>query len=94
MRFAPLEYCKILRTRIQGYFRCHELAEFTEQSDTTRSPLNRMEKLGLISQSELWLAMRNIWNRIVHDYLPEQSAKMLGEISKVYVPELLGLRDR
>ncbi len=76
------------------YFRSHELAEFAEQSDTTRTLLNRMEKLGLISQADLWLAMRNIRNRIVHDYLPEQTAQMFEEISKVYGPELLSLQVR
>jgi hypothetical protein len=75
------------------YFRSYELVEFAEQSDTTRSLLNRMEKLGLISQAELWLAMRNIRNRIVHDYLPEQTAQMFSEISNIYGPELLSLQN-
>jgi hypothetical protein len=73
------------------YFRSHEMAEFAEQSDTTRALLNRMEKLGLVSSASLWLAMRNVRNRIVHDYLPEQTAQMFSEIAVTYGPELLRL---
>lgn len=70
------------------YFRSHELLEFAEQSDTTRSLLNRMEKLGLVSAASFWLLMRNVRNRIVQDYLPEQTAQMLSEISGPYGKEL------
>ena len=45
------------------YFRSHELREFAEQSDSTRSLLNRMEKLDLVSNTNLWLQMRNVRNR-------------------------------
>jgi hypothetical protein len=76
------------------YFRSHELAEFAEQSDTTRTLVNRMERLGLVSHADLWLAMRNICNRIVHDHLPEQTAQMFAEISGIYGSELLSLRAK
>lgn len=76
------------------YFRSLELMEFAEQSDTTRSLLNRMEKLGMISDATLWLQMRNVRNRIVHDDLPEQTAQMFEEISGRYSQELMCLRDR
>lgn len=69
-----------------------ELSEFAEQSDSTRSLLNRMEKLGLITQAERWLSMRNVRNRIVHDYLPEQTAQMFQEIVETFGPEMLRLR--
>jgi|PlaIllAssembly_1097288.scaffolds.fasta_scaffold125317_3 hypothetical protein len=73
------------------YFRSHELVEFAEQSDTTRSLLNRMEKIGLVRDAELWLVMRNTRNRIVHDYLPEQIAQMFETISGEHGNELLRL---
>lgn len=81
-RFVRVVEC-VLR-----YFRSYEMREFAEQSDTTRGLLNRMEKLGLISRTEAWLSMRNIRNRIVHDYLPEQTAQMFVEIAEVYSAEL------
>ncbi len=74
------------------YFRSHELREFAEQSDSTRSLLNRMEKLDLVSNTNLWLQMRNVRNRIVHDYLPEQTAQMYSEISGPYGKELQHVR--
>lgn len=75
------------------YFRSRELLEFAEQSDTTRSLLNRMEKLELVSEAELWMAMRNVRNRIVHDYLPEQTAEMFDLISGTYGNELRRLAE-
>lgn len=81
-RFVRVVEC-VLR-----YFRSYEMLEFAEQSDSTRALLNRMEKLSLVSQAECWLSMRNIRNRIVHDYLPEQTAQMFAEIAKVYSTEL------
>lgn len=74
------------------YFRSHELLEFAEQSDSTRSLLNRMEKLDLVSDATLWPQMRNVRNRIVHDYLPEQTAQMFSEISGSYGKELQRIR--
>ncbi|MDD2741893.1 MAG: nucleotidyltransferase substrate binding protein [Rhodocyclaceae bacterium] len=76
------------------YFRSLELSEFAEQSDTTRTLLNRMAKMRLISDPDLWLTMRNVRNRMVHDYLPEQTAQMFNEISTAYGPELLALEQK
>lgn len=73
------------------YFRSYELLEFAEQSDITRTLLNGMEKLSMVSRAELWLSMRNVRNRIVHDYLPEQTAQMLVEINGTYGTELTAL---
>jgi len=70
------------------YFRSRELLDFAEQSDSTRSLLNRMEKLALISQASLWLEMRNVRNRIVHDYLPAQTAQLFAAIASTYGSEL------
>ncbi len=75
------------------HFRSQEMLAFGEQSETTRDLLNRMEKLGWVSDARLWLTMRNIRNRIVHDYLPEQTAQMYTEISGPYGSELSRLRN-
>ena len=75
------------------YFRSYELLEFAEQSDSTRSLLNRMEKLDLVGDTTLWLQMRNVRNRIVHDYLQEQTAQMYSEISGPYGNELQRVRS-
>ena len=52
-----------------------------------------MEKLNLVSGATLWLQMRNVRNRIVHDYLPEQTAQMYSEISGRYGRELQHIRS-
>ena len=54
------------------FFRSYERIMFAENSDTLRDLLSRMHKLSIISSAQLWIAMRDIRNRIVHDYLPEK----------------------
>ena len=76
------------------YMRSLELAQFAEQSESTRSLLDRMEKLGVVSEAVLWMQMRNIRNRIVHDYLPEQVAEMFGLVTEAFAPELLQFAAR
>ena len=67
------------------FFRSYERVMFAENSDTLRDLLSRMHKLSLISSVQLWIAMRDIRNRIVHDYLPEKLKEMndmvMGEMS-------------
>lgn len=76
------------------YMRSQELMQFAEQSESTRSLLDRMEKLGVVSSAALWMQMRNIRNRIVHDYLPEQVAEMFDLLTRVFSPELLRFAAR
>ena len=64
------------------------------QSDTTRTLLNRMEKRRLVSSANPWLAMRNVCDRLVHDYLPEQVTQMFEEISGDYGDEPLHLGEK
>lgn len=76
------------------YMRSLELVQFAEQSESTRSLLDRMEKLGVVSSTPLWMQMRNVRNRIVHDYLPEQVAEMFDLLTRVFAPELLRFAAR
>jgi uncharacterized protein with HEPN domain len=43
-----------------------------------------MHKLSLVSSVQLWVAMRDIRNRIVHDYLPEK----LKELNDMIMGEM------
>ena len=54
------------------FFRTYEYYLFTTPSDTFRDLLLNMEKQNVISSIEIWIDMRDIKNRIVHDYLPDQ----------------------
>ena len=74
------------------YFRSYEKLMYGEISETLRDSLNRMEKLEIISSTILWLQMRDVRNRIVHDYLPEEIKDMYDEIMDAFGKELLKLK--
>ena len=76
------------------YFRSYEKLMYGEISETLRDLLNRMEKLEIISSITLWMQMRDVRNRIVHDYLPEEIKDMYDEIMGSFGKELLRLKGR
>ncbi|NJO17626.1 MAG: DUF86 domain-containing protein [Thioploca sp.] len=76
------------------FMRTLERMEFAEQSDSVRDLLHRMEKLGVVSEAGLWLMMRDIRNRIVHDYLPGEIKVMYDNIIGVYSVELEAFLQR
>lgn len=76
------------------FFKTYEKLMYAESSDTTRDLLNKMEKLGFISSTSLWMDMRNIRNRIVHDYLPEQIQEIYNLLTSTYGRELAELQNK
>jgi len=70
------------------FFRSYERLQFAESSDTLRDQLNRMEKLGLISSVSLWFDIRDVRNRIVHDYLPEKVKQIYDAMLGAFGDEL------
>jgi len=62
------------------FFRSYERLQFAEESETFRDQLNRMEKLGLVTSVELWFRMREVRNRIVHDYSPEKVKELYDDM--------------
>ena len=54
------------------FFKSYEKFIYGENSETLRDLLNRMEKLGFIDSVLTWMNMRDVRNRIVHEYLPEE----------------------
>lgn len=73
------------------FFRSYERLQFAEQSPTTRDLLLRMEKLELIESAEQWIDMRDLRNRIVHDYAPDHIEHIYYSILTEFAPVLLGL---
>ncbi len=71
------------------FFRSYEMFEFAEQSDTLRNLLNRMEKTGIVSSVEIWFRMRDVRNRIVHDYLPQEVKEMYDDMMGAFSRELI-----
>lgn len=73
------------------FFRTYEYYMRAEQSQTLRDGLHQMEKLGVISSLDIWLDMRDIRNRIVHDYTPDKIAQMYRLIRNNFYEELTRL---
>lgn len=76
------------------YFRTVERARLALSSESYRDLLGNAEKWGLIEDVDLWFRMRDLRNRIAHDYLPEHLLRIYVAISQEFGPELLGLRQR
>ncbi|MFA4943121.1 MAG: nucleotidyltransferase substrate binding protein [Lentisphaeria bacterium] len=75
------------------FFRAYERLQFAEESETLRDQLNRMEKLGLVSSVELWFQMRDVRNRIVHDYLPQDIKQLYDDMMGTLGTELSACAD-
>ena len=53
-----------------------------------------LTKLNLISTMDIWLDMRGIRNRIVHDYIPEKIAEMYQLIRGEFYDEFTQLIEK
>jgi hypothetical protein len=60
------------------FFRTWERVREAAPSESFRDLLLRMEKLDFISDTGIWLRLRDVRNRIAHEYLP-------GELEKIYL---------
>ena len=65
-----------------------------EQSQTLRDGLHQMEKIELISNIDIWLDMRDIRNKMVHDYLPEKMAEIYQLIRNDFYAEFVQLKRK
>ena len=86
-------FVRAVETSIK-FFRSYEILMFAETSETLRDQLNRMEKLNLITETSTWMAMRDVRNRIVHDYLPEDVKQIYPEIRGKFSDELFFMRTQ
>ena len=76
------------------FFRSYEYYLQAEQSQTLRDGLHQMEKLEIIVDIDIWIEMRDIRNRIVHDYLPEKMAEMYQLVCTEFYTELNALHQK
>ena len=76
------------------FFRTYERYLFVESSDTVRDLLNRMATVDLITSTQLWVAMRDVRNRIVHDYLPKDIKQIYDVIQNQFGNELKQLKSK
>ena len=76
------------------FFKTYDYYLNTVSSETYRDLLLNMEKLGIISSLGLWIDMRDIRNRVVHDYLPHQIKEIYDLIMGEFKDELLLTKQR
>lgn len=76
------------------FFRTWEQVREAAPSESFRDLLLRMEKLGFISETAVWLAMRDVRNRIAHEYLPDELAKIYASLVGPAAVEFRRLRER
>ena len=76
------------------FFRTYERYLFVESSDTIRDLLNRMATVDLITSTQLWVAMRDVRNRIVQDYLPKDIKQIYDSIQNQFGNELKQLQSK
>lgn len=76
------------------FFRTWEQVREAAPSESFRDVLLRMEKLGLISETAIWLTMRDVRNRIAHEYLPGELARIYAAMVGVGAAELCRLREQ
>ena len=75
------------------FFKSYEKYLYAENSETLRDLLGKMEKLKMVSSTELWIRMRDIRNRIVHEYLPDDLKEIYDLILGIYKNEFNSLSD-
>jgi uncharacterized protein YutE (UPF0331/DUF86 family) len=73
-------------------FKTYEYYLYTVKSDTYRDLLLNIEKQKIISSVAIWIDMRDIRNRIVHDYLPNQIKDIFDLVMGEFKEELLKVK--
>lgn len=76
------------------FFRGYEKLMYGENSETLRDLLHRMEKLHFIDSVVQWIDMRDVRNRIVHDYLPEDIKEIYDSIMDPFGKQLLKVKEK
>lgn len=76
------------------FLRSYEMIMFGDSSDTLRDLMLRMEKTDMISSLDIWFRMRDVRNRIVHDYLPNEIQKLYHDITHAFADELMRLKAK
>ena len=79
---------------INKLFRSIQYYETGAKEGTIRDTLNLMIKLDIIEDTEQWMNMRDIRNRITHDYLPEKLAQIYVEITEKYIAYFKSLQKK
>ncbi len=80
-------FIRAIETSIK-FFKTYEYYLFSENSISYRDLLLKMEKHSVISKVGIWVDMRDVRNRVVHEYLPDQVKDMYALIFGEFYSEL------
>ncbi len=87
--YEDLEYYDSLSFRYEKaieavfyFFKTLETYLYGERSETYRSMLQRIEKLNLIEDTEAYMDMKILRNKVVHTYTPEKLEEIYSNIEK------------
>ncbi len=70
------------------YFKTYDSYKSITKALTYRDLINIMEKIGLVTNTPIWMTMRDVRNRILHDCLPQQTKDMFDDIMGEFYKEL------
>lgn len=70
------------------FLRSYQIFNEGISSETLRDLLLYAEKLNFITSVEIWFEMREVRNRIVHDYFPEQQKQLYADITGSFFNEI------
>ena len=68
------------------FFRTVERFETADAASTVRDCLGLMCKVGVLGDVEVWMQMREVRNRIAHDYVPEKVKSIYDLLTATYRP--------
>lgn len=71
---------------LRKFFRVVEAFETASTGSTVRDCLALVTKLGLIEEVDTWMEMREVRNRIAHDYLPDKVGVIYSLLLNTYRP--------
>lgn len=71
------------------FFRTVETFETAGSGSTVRDCLGLMARLGLVQDVDVWMEMRELRNRIAHDYLPDRIKGIYDLLTVTYRPEVV-----
>ncbi len=76
------------------FFRTLERYREVAPSESFRDLLQRMEKYGVITAASLWIELRDTRNRVAHEYLPQELARIYADIVGPAAGELRHVLDQ
>ncbi len=87
--YEDLEYYDSLSFRFEKaveavfyFFKTLEFYLYGEKSETYRKMLQKMEKLNLIKDLDIYMEMKMLRNKVVHTYMPEKLEEIYSNIKR------------